>query len=67
MQDQNGETLRFYSDALHNRVVLLTDDDRLLLVGFDGEIDVAHTGEGVCPYCGTAYRLKAGEKAAASH
>jgi uncharacterized Zn-finger protein len=25
-------------------------------------IDVATTGEGVCPYCGTAYRLKAGEK-----
>ena len=23
LQDQNGETLRFYSDALHNRVVLL--------------------------------------------
>lgn len=26
-------------------------------------IDVATTGEGRCPYCGTAYRLKAGEKA----
>ena len=25
-------------------------------------IDVATTGEGMCPYCGTAYRLKAGEK-----
>jgi uncharacterized Zn-finger protein len=25
-------------------------------------IDVATTGEGQCPYCGTAYRLKAGEK-----
>ncbi len=24
-------------------------------------IDLAHTGEGVCPYCGTVYRLKAGE------
>ena len=24
-------------------------------------IDVATTGEGRCPYCGTAYRLKAGE------
>jgi uncharacterized Zn-finger protein len=24
-------------------------------------IDVATTGEGVCPYCGTTYRLKAGE------
>ncbi|MFN9196140.1 MAG: zinc-finger domain-containing protein [Pseudomonadota bacterium] len=30
-------------------------------------IDVAAHGEGRCPYCGTAYRLKAGEKAAASH
>jgi uncharacterized Zn-finger protein len=28
-------------------------------------IDVATTGEGVCPYCGTAYRLKAGEKVGA--
>jgi uncharacterized Zn-finger protein len=25
-------------------------------------IDVATTGEGKCPYCGTVYRLKAGEK-----
>ena len=24
-------------------------------------IDVAPTGEGKCPYCGTVYRLKAGE------
>ena len=25
-------------------------------------IDVATAGEGKCPYCGTVYRLKAGEK-----
>jgi uncharacterized Zn-finger protein len=25
-------------------------------------IDVATTGEGACPYCGTVYRLKAGEQ-----
>ena len=25
-------------------------------------IDVVHTGEGKCPYCGTVYKLKAGEK-----
>jgi len=30
-------------------------------------IDVATTGEGRCPYCGTAYRLKAGERAGAAH
>lgn len=30
-------------------------------------IDVATTGEGRCAYCGTAYRLKAGEKVAAGH
>lgn len=24
-------------------------------------LDVAHTGEAKCPYCGTVYRLKAGE------
>jgi uncharacterized Zn-finger protein len=28
-------------------------------------IDVAHTGQGQCPYCGTLYRLKPGEKPAA--
>jgi uncharacterized Zn-finger protein len=27
-------------------------------------IDVATTGEGRCPYCGTAYRLEGGAKAA---
>jgi uncharacterized Zn-finger protein len=30
-------------------------------------IDVATTGEGRCPYCGTAYRLKAGETLHAAH
>jgi uncharacterized Zn-finger protein len=30
-------------------------------------IDVASTGEGKCPYCGTVYRLKAGERAGAHH
>lgn len=26
-------------------------------------IDVATTGQGTCPYCGTVYRLRAGETA----
>jgi uncharacterized Zn-finger protein len=30
-------------------------------------IDVVTTGEGSCPYCGTVYRLKAGEKIAGGH
>ena len=30
-------------------------------------LDVAHTGEGKCPYCGTVYRLKAGETGAHGH
>jgi uncharacterized Zn-finger protein len=30
-------------------------------------IDVSTTGEGRCPYCGTVYRLKAGEKLAGGH
>lgn len=30
-------------------------------------IDVATTGEGRCPYCGTVYRLKAGDKVHAAH
>ena len=30
-------------------------------------IDVATTGAGACPYCGTVYRLKAGEHLAHSH
>ncbi len=30
-------------------------------------IDVATSGEGRCPYCGTVYRLKAGEKVHAGH
>ncbi len=30
-------------------------------------IDVVTTGEGKCPYCGTVYRLKAGEKVHAAH
>lgn len=30
-------------------------------------IDVTSTGEGKCPYCGTVYRLKAGEKVHHGH
>ena len=29
--------------------------------------DVASRGEGACPYCGTVYRLKAGEKVHTGH
>ena len=28
-------------------------------------LDVAHTGQAKCPYCGTVYQLKAGEHFAA--
>lgn len=30
-------------------------------------LDVASTGEARCPYCGTAYKLKAGEKVGHGH
>jgi len=30
-------------------------------------LDVAHTGQAQCPYCGTVYRLKAGEHLASGH
>lgn len=30
-------------------------------------IDVASTGEGRCPYCGTVYRLKAGQRTPCAH
>jgi uncharacterized Zn-finger protein len=30
-------------------------------------LDVATTGEARCPYCGTAYRLKAGERLSHGH
>ena len=30
-------------------------------------LDVANHGEGKCPYCGTVYRLKAGEHFGGAH
>ena len=30
-------------------------------------LDVAKTGQAKCPYCGTVYRLKAGETVAHAH
>ena len=30
-------------------------------------IDLTHTGEGKCPYCGTVYKLKAGEVLHSGH
>ena len=30
-------------------------------------VDLSHTGSGRCPYCGTEYRLKAGESISHGH
>jgi len=30
-------------------------------------IDLSHDGQGKCPYCGTVYKLKAGEKLHGGH
>ena len=30
-------------------------------------LDVGHTGHARCPYCGTEYRLRAGERLSAGH
>jgi uncharacterized Zn-finger protein len=30
-------------------------------------VDLSHTGSGRCPYCGTEYRLKAGETISHGH
>jgi uncharacterized Zn-finger protein len=30
-------------------------------------IDLSHDGQGQCPYCGTAYKLKAGEVIGGHH
>lgn len=30
-------------------------------------LDVAHTGQAMCAYCGTVYRLKAGERFGHAH
>jgi len=30
-------------------------------------IDLTHGGQGQCPYCGTAYKLKAGEVLSGGH
>jgi uncharacterized Zn-finger protein len=30
-------------------------------------LDVASTGQAACPYCGTVYKLKAGEKVGHGH
>ncbi|MEO8857829.1 MAG: zinc-finger domain-containing protein [Burkholderiaceae bacterium] len=30
-------------------------------------LDIARTGEAKCPYCGTVYRLRAGEEFSAHH
>ncbi|MGA8515913.1 MAG: zinc-finger domain-containing protein [Burkholderiaceae bacterium] len=30
-------------------------------------LDIGHTGEAKCPYCGTHYKLKAGEQVGGHH
>ena len=30
-------------------------------------LDIAHTGQAKCPYCGTVYQLRAGEHFSAPH
>ena len=55
-------------DLLGNGVVFCPNPKMTLWSGHPRVfIDVATTGEGRCPYCGTVYRLKAGEVLSSTH
>jgi uncharacterized Zn-finger protein len=47
--------------------VTFCPNPRMPLWSHHPKVFIAVTGEGRCPYCGTVYRLKAGEKANAAH
>ncbi len=55
--DLHGAGLAF---CPHPRMALWSGHPRVF-------IDVARQGEGRCPYCGTVYRLRAGEKSPGGH
>jgi uncharacterized Zn-finger protein len=51
------------ANDLHGGVAVFCPNPKMVLWSTHPRvfIDVATTGEGKCPYCGTVYRLKAGE------
>ena len=57
---QGPATARAWCSAPNPKMPLWSNHPRVY-------IDVATTGAGKCPYCGTVYRLKAGEKVHWSH
>ena len=58
-QDLNGNG-GVYCPSPHAYMKLWNNHPRVF-------IDVAHHGEGRCPYCGTVYRLKPGEVVRGGH
>ena len=64
-----GSTVEVVAKDLHGHGVVFCPNPKMPLWSNHPRvfIDIATTGEGKCPYCGTLYRLKAGERLAHSH
>ncbi len=67
--NQTSSTVEVTSQDLHGHGVVFCPNPKMPL--WSGHprvfIDVAGTGEGKCPYCGTVYKLKAGEVVGHGH
>jgi len=69
MSTQDAATVELTTKELMGPGVVACPNPRMPLWSSHPKvfIDVASAGEGKCPYCGTVYRLKAGEKLAPAH
>ena len=69
MTDQSSAVVEVTASDLQGPGVVFCPNPKMPLWSGHPRVflDVASTGEGKCPYCGTVYRLKAGEKAHAAH
>ena len=65
-QPQPPATVEVTAQDLHGPGVVFCPNPKMALWSNHPKvyIDVTHEGGGRCPYCGTHYRLKAGEKVA---
>ncbi|MEK8048377.1 zinc-finger domain-containing protein [Ideonella margarita] len=69
MSEQQKSVVEVTAQDLHGPGVVFCPNPKMTLWSNHPKVyvDLSHTGEGKCPYCGTVYRLKAGEKISAGH
>jgi uncharacterized Zn-finger protein len=69
MMSKEAAVVEVSAKDLHGPGVVFCPNPKMALWSTHPKVyvDLSHSGEGKCPYCGTVYRLKAGEVIAHGH